>query len=142
MKKLIVLLAIIAVSFSANSQANKTMNAWAELNSFHKVMSETFHPSEDGNLKPIKMRSKELLDLAVALHQSKVPAGIDAAKMSENTMRLAVACKELYGLTELNESDEAITKKLAEAHNIFHDIAGMCESLDKVHDHSDPNHKH
>lgn len=143
MKRILLFIALASFSLTANSQANKTMNSWAELNNFHKVMSETYQPSKDGNLKAIKAEYKQLMELAVALHQSKAPSGIDAAKMSDATTRLAVACKELFGLIELNESDESITKKLGETNTIFTEIARMCENNDvKGHDHSDPNHKH
>jgi len=118
MKRILLFIALASFSLTANSQANKTMNSWAELNNFHKVMSETYQSSKDGNLKPIKAEYKQLIELAVA-------------------------CKELFGLIELNESDESITKKLGETNTIFTEIARMCESNDvKGHDHSDPNHKH
>ena len=31
-----------------------TFASWPEIKTFHKVMSQTFHPSEEGNLQPIK----------------------------------------------------------------------------------------
>ena len=143
MKRILLFIALASFSLTANSQANKTMNSWAELNNFHKVLTETYQPSKDGNLKAIIAEYKHQMELAVALHQSIAPAGFDAAKMSDVTTRLAVACKELFGLIELNESDESITKKLGETNSFFTEIARMCESNDvKGHDHSDPNHKH
>jgi hypothetical protein len=146
MKKIILLLAGFVITTSAFSQSANKMDSWAELNSFHKVMSETYHPSEDGNLKPIKERSEELLQASVALHKSNPPAGIDKKIMEDATTRLAYGCKELMGLISLQASDEEITKKLASVHDTFHQIAGLCEKSgtkpNQSLDHSDPNHKH
>ncbi len=128
MKKSVVLslfMLFTAVAFAQNKVASK-MDSWAELKSFHTVMSQTFHPSEDGNLQPIKERAGEMLEAAIALHKSQTPADLDKAKMSDATLRLATQCKFLVGMVVEKKSDEDITKQLAAAHNVFHEIAGMC----------------
>ena len=50
MKKLF-LFVIVAV-FSITSYAQQT--EWKQMEAFHSVMSKTFHPAEEGNLKPTK----------------------------------------------------------------------------------------
>jgi len=40
------------------------MDQWPALKTFHEVLSQTFHPSEEGNLEPIKSRSEELMNKA------------------------------------------------------------------------------
>ena len=34
---------------------------WKEMQNFHSLISATFHPSEEGNLKPLKAKSDSLL---------------------------------------------------------------------------------
>ncbi len=43
---------------------------WPALKDFHKVMSQTFHPSEEGNLQPIKERSGEMTQKADSIFQA------------------------------------------------------------------------
>lgn len=81
MKKSIVM--ICAVVFIHLAGFAQSINDWAELKQFHGVMSQTFHPAEEGNLKPIKERSAELLQKATALKQSKVPAAFDKPEIKK-----------------------------------------------------------
>jgi hypothetical protein len=41
------------------ASAQSTFDKWPAIKEFHDVMSETFHPAEEGNLAPIKLRSKK-----------------------------------------------------------------------------------
>ncbi len=47
--------------------------AWKELDEYHSVMAKTFHPAEEGNLKPVMTRSGELVAKAVALQKAGNP---------------------------------------------------------------------
>ena len=63
MKKITCLLVTALILVSAANAQNKT---WKEKEDFHAVMSETFHPAEEGKLEPIKNRSQEMADKAMA----------------------------------------------------------------------------
>ena len=63
---LLVLLAVNAVS------AQSTFDKWPAIKEFHAVMSATFHPAEEGNLGPVKLRSQELYDKAAVLLKSDI----------------------------------------------------------------------
>ena len=81
MKKIlsvIIIAAALVVSKSANSQEKAK---WAEKDAFHKVMSETFHPAEEGKLEPIRKRSQEMMDVAIAWKNLTAPAGYDKGKI-------------------------------------------------------------
>ena len=58
-----------------------TFSTWPEIKAFHKVMSQTFHPSEEWNLQPIKERSAEMAEKANALKMSKIPAQFNKKEM-------------------------------------------------------------
>ena len=62
------LLFITAITNTGNAQSN--LSSWTALTDFHKVMSQTVHPSEEGNLEPIKTRVGELVEKAEALKAS------------------------------------------------------------------------
>ena len=59
-KKLLVL-AFGIVLFSLNLKAQESFDKWPALKNFHTVISQTFHPAEEGNRSPVKKRSGELL---------------------------------------------------------------------------------
>ena len=47
---------------------------WKEKTEFHKIMSQTFHPAEEGNFAPIKSRIDEMETKEVAFKNSEIPA--------------------------------------------------------------------
>ncbi|MBK9026234.1 MAG: hypothetical protein IPL69_20430 [Saprospiraceae bacterium] len=51
--------------------------AWQERTDFHKVMSTTFHPMEDGDFKPIRERAAEMHAKAEAWAKSTAPKSFD-----------------------------------------------------------------
>ena len=53
--KLFLVLAFIVATSSVSAQT--TFDKWPTIKDLHEVMSETFHPAEEGNLAPIKARS-------------------------------------------------------------------------------------
>ena len=62
-------LAIVLFVLAANTiSAQSTFEKWPAIKAFHEVMSQTFHPSEEGNLEPIKTRSEELMNSAAAVN--------------------------------------------------------------------------
>lgn len=101
---------------------------WPELKSFHKVMAQTFHPSEEGNLAPIKSRNAEMVKNAEILSQSKIPAEYDTKGMKNELNKLVKATKKLEKQIQAKASDEKITKSLTEVHDVFHQIIGLCSN--------------
>lgn len=137
MKRTILLLSFMFALVFAKAEDN-----WPELKSFHTIMSQTFHPSEEGNLKPIKERSGEMVEKAEALQKSKIPADYNAEKIKPVIDKLVEGSKELQISIEKKEKDEVITKKLSALHDTFHDIVGLCKKeSDHGHEH-EGDHKH
>ena len=100
--------------------------AWPEIKIFHKVMSQTFHPSEEGNLQPIKERSAEMVEKANALKMAKIPAQFNKKEIVVAVNKLAKDSKELDKLVKSKASDDKITKALNGLHDTFHTIVGLC----------------
>jgi hypothetical protein len=107
---------------------------WAELKSFHEVMSQTFHPSEEGNLVPIKERSGEMVVKAEALQNSKIPAEFANEKIQASIKQLVIGSKELNVMIDKKAPDADITSKLSAVHDTFHEIVGLCSKEDKHHE--------
>ncbi|MFY7943780.1 MAG: superoxide dismutase, partial [Crocinitomicaceae bacterium] len=101
-------------------------DTWPELKEFHRVMSQIFHPSEKGNLDPLKNRSGELLAKAILLKNTTPPPPLQKEEISKALIKLVKQCDELDKLKSKNAKTEVLTKKIAEAHDTFHIIQGLC----------------
>lgn len=96
------------------------------MDDFHDVMSETFHPSEEGNLQPIKSRIDEMVDKAKVWKNSAVPEKYDRKKAKAKLKELVKGAQALQKTIRNNGSDADITKQLADLHDVFHYIMEKC----------------
>lgn len=120
-------LAIVLFVLGLNSvQAQSTFDKWPAIKAFHAVMSQTFHPSEEGNLQPIKTRSEELMNRAADLLKSDIPAEFKTPGILASAEKLQIKSKALHKMIQAKASDADITKALAELHDTFHEIVGLC----------------
>jgi len=126
------ILAIFAFLMTAGSiQAQSAADKWPALKEFHKVISETFHPAESGNLAPAKARSEELATKAAALLKSDIPAEYRTNAILVSAEKLQIKAKALNKLVIAKASDAEITKAITDVHTVFHDIAGLCSEEKK-----------
>jgi superoxide dismutase len=101
-------------------------DAWKELKDFHKVMSQTFHPAEENNLTPIRERSQEMLEKALALQNGKIPASFDTPEIKKAISNLVTGAEELHKLNKKKTKDAVLKEKLTSLHDAFHVIQGLC----------------
>lgn len=99
---------------------------WEELEAFHKVMSSTFHPAEEGNFEPIKTRIGEMVEAASKMNINPVPAEYNKANILEASKKLEADSKALEEKIKGNAANEEIFKDLNALHDTFHSIAGSC----------------
>ncbi len=128
----IIILSVLAFAFSLNvvsAQEKKhgELKNWKELKAFHEVIAQTFHPSEENNLEPIRKRSGELHNAAVALNSSKVPAEFDTKEVHSAMKNLIDQTKELDDNVKNKVEDADIKKLISIVHDTFHQIVGLCE---------------
>lgn len=121
MKKLLSFILMLGLMAGFSSvQAQKKL--WKEMEDFHKVMGATFHAAEDGNLQPIRTRSQEMVDKAVAWQKSPVPEGYDKKKVKKQLKNLVKGSRQLHKMVTGNATDKEITDKLTKLHDVFHEI--------------------
>ncbi|MFH1004887.1 MAG: hypothetical protein V1781_05270 [Bacteroidota bacterium] len=125
---LFVLVAVIAAFLFTNvtKSQSKHNDSWPEKTAFHSVMSSTFHPSEEGNLEPIKRRSKEMVQKAKEWMESTPPADFNKPTIKEKLKLLYQESKTLNKLVKSKTSDEEIKTALAKLHDRFHEIVIIC----------------
>lgn len=116
------------VSNNYKAATKGTFDDWPALKDFHKVMSQTFHPSEEGNLEPIKKRSGEMVEKAALLAKSTIPAEFNKKEVVAAVQKLATDSKKLDKLVKSKKSDKELTDALTKLHDVFHEIIGLCTS--------------
>lgn len=124
---------LTTMAFSQTVKAQSKFDKWPELKSFHTVMSQTFHPSEDGNLEPIKTRSAEMAAKVDTLSKSNIPIEFDNKDVRAAISKLAIDSKKLHELILAKGTDIAIKKALSDLHNTFHLIVEKCSKNEEHH---------
>ena len=127
MKGILSLLIIVTALANSKPVLAQQKAKWNELEAFHDVMSQTFHPAEEGKLEPIRTRSVEMVEKALAWKESSSPEGYDKNAVKKNLKKLVRGAKEINKLVLKNASDKEIKEDLAELHNVFHEIMEKCE---------------
>lgn len=99
---------------------------WQAIKDFHGVMSQTFHPSEEGNLEPIKARIGEMVEKAKLLETSEIPQDIDTPELRKEIKNLINGSEALQKLIAEKGGDDAVVQSLESLHDVFHNIIGLC----------------
>ena len=112
--KLYALILFASVSFSA--QAQSIFEKWPALDQYHEVMAATFHPSEEGNLAPLKSRSGELKSKSARLAATAIPAEFNSpmilSAIKELKKENETGFVKVPGFKDKNAAFEAINKSV------------------------------
>jgi hypothetical protein len=95
---------------------------WKEMDDFHMVMAETFHPYKDStNLAPAKSKASELASSAEQWATSTLPEKVNNAEMKQKLDELR---KETMSFSQNVSSadDKTIGEQLTKIHDLFHSI--------------------
>lgn len=126
MKKIFAFLMIFTTLAVFNPLQAQKKAQWNEMEAFHEVMSKTFHPAEEGKLEPIRSRSAEMLEKAIAWKNSTAPEGYDKTAVEKTLKELVKGAKELNKMVKKNATDKELTEELTELHDVFHEIMDKC----------------
>ena len=126
--KSIVRLAVIMFAmlpFAGFAQSSKT--AWPEMKKFHSFMSSSFHPTEEGNFKPLRENADSLLITAKAWKASKIPAGYKVELTKATLEELVKKCTVIADAVKEKSIDDELKVLIIDAHDIFHKIVEKCK---------------
>ncbi len=127
LRSLVVMLMMVPViSFAQTGKATP----WPELKTFHKFMSGSFHPTEEGNFKPLKENADSMLIAAKAWQASPIPADYKENETKAELKKLVVQCMNISEAVKAGAGDERLQKLISAAHDIFHKIVGECKKGD------------
>lgn len=101
-------------------------NKWKEMDDFHAIMSATYHPSEDDNLKPLKDSATVLYNRSRSWEKSVVPAGYNGTVTKPILKRLVAECAAIEAAVKRNKPDAELKTMIARAHDTFHELTEKC----------------
>jgi hypothetical protein len=106
----------------AHGDDHESAKEWKEMDDFHMVMAEAFHPYKDSSdLKPAKEKAGELASAAAEWKNSDFPEAVQGEKIGEKLDKLSVLSQE-FSASVATASDEAVAAKLTALHDLFHEI--------------------
>ena len=141
MKILSTLLFVLALGFTAHADDTKKA-PWPALKAFHTVMAQTFHPSEEGNLKPVRTRAAELVEKADALSKGAIPKDYNSPEMQDAIKRLQAGSREVKKMVSDKATDEELKDQMVLLHDNFHEIMGLCSKGEGHEGDKEEEHAH
>lgn len=99
---------------------------WPELDDYHAVMAKTFHPAEEGNLKPLYANAEELATKASILKKSVVPAKYQKPGVKESVEALEKESVALAKMVKKKKSEDELKKAIFALHDRFHEVMEKC----------------
>ncbi len=133
MKKKIQLLAVALLTIITATVAQTKPAAWVEMKIFHSFMSTTFHPSEEGNLAPLKQKADSMFIAAKQWQASAIPDTYKPKETTKALKQLVKECKGIKNAVAANATDDELKKKIATAHDVFHTIVNECKKEEENH---------
>ena len=80
---------------TSDNQASTSSDDWKEMDEFHMIMAEAFHPYKDSaNLEPAIKNADAMAKSADKWYGAPVPEKVNNAKVKERLLLLKDGCKE------------------------------------------------
>ena len=136
-KVIVIMISMLSLSCGSKKEdhTNADSNTWKEMDDFHMVMAETFHPYKDSSdLAPVKSKASELVASADKWSSSPLPEKVNTDEMKEGLQKLKSETEVLADLVQAG-GDDAIGSQLKKVHDLFHEIQEMWYGGGKGHEH-------
>lgn len=130
MKSFVRVVVFFLAMIPAMSFAQAKKQPWPEMKNFHQFMSSTFHPAEEGNFQPLRLKADSMLAAAKTWKSSDIPSDF---KADETKAQLQILYKQINGIADLvhnNADDTKLMAAITAAHDTFHKIVGECRKDD------------
>lgn len=115
---------------------NTNTDEWPQMDSFHMIMAEAFHPYKDSaNLAPVKVLAEEIASEAETWAASSLPVKVDNDDMKAQLNQLKTDTRALADKIKGGASDEDIGSSLMALHDSFHGIMEAWQGSGEMHEH-------
>ncbi len=96
---------------------------WKELDSFHMLMAEAFHPLKDsGNVEPATRMMEQLANEAEKWAAAPLPEKVNTDDMKAKLEKLKTDTRALAEEIKIGTEDDVIGTRLYDIHDLFHQI--------------------
>lgn len=145
--KILIIITCLSIGFascstkekSVEAEANTTEtdpNEWPEMDSFHMIMAEAFHPYKDSaNLEPVKRLSEEMAVEADKWASTALPDKVNTEEVKAQLNQLKTDTRSLADKIKGGASDEEIGTSLKALHDSFHGIMEAWNGGGEKHEH-------
>lgn len=107
---------------------NMKMSGWQELDRFHMVLMQTWHPIKDkADVEPTRRSMTVMKTVAEALTASTAPKGCDTPELEKARKTLTANVAALAKLVDSKADDKAITEAMKELHDNFEVLEEGCK---------------
>jgi hypothetical protein len=120
----------------STSTTTEESDEWKEMDSFHMIMAEAFHPFKDSsNLAPVKKLAEEMATEADKWASASLPTKVDNEEVKEELQKLKTDTRALADLIKSGADDKAIGSSLDALHDSFHEIMEAWHGGGEKHEH-------
>lgn len=135
-----VIVFMIALAVACGEKKNESAannNEWPEMNEFHEIMADSFHPFKDSaNLEPAKANAAEMAKVAGKWANAPLPEKVDNEETKTNLTQLVNDSDSFVQIVQSGDSVK-IGESLTALHDQFHKIQESWYGLKKEGDHHD-----
>lgn len=144
---------LIAVSYSCGQKSETTeydveeevaqdADEWPELDEFHMIMAESFHPYKDSmNIDPAKANAAEMASVANRWAEASLPSKVNNDAVKAILAQLKTETAEFNTLVATG-SPEEIAASLTQLHDTFHKVQEQWYGGGEHHGGAGHDHKH
>ncbi len=120
---LTVIMACSSKKGDRETMASQGREDWPEMESFHMVMAEAYHPYKDSaNLEPIKSLAENLAKESATWAAAAPPPAVDNEEVKAMLEKLKTDCRGLADQIKAGAPNEQIGASLTALHESFHTI--------------------
>lgn len=118
---------------SADAVANN--DEWPEMDEFHMVMAESFHPYKDSaNMEPAKANAAEMAKVAEKWANAPLPEKVNKDEIKANLAQLKTDAAAFVQTVQSGDSTK-IGTDLTSLHDLFHKLQEAWYEGGKEHEH-------
>ncbi len=107
----------------AEGEHSEDATTWAELDAYHMVMAESYHPLKDSaNLAPAKANAEALAAEAEKWAAASLPERVNNDEMMTRIENLKASSRAFADKVKAGATDEELSAALTALHQEFHQI--------------------
>lgn len=129
---LVTLAAPVAGAQQQHEMKEHGMSNWKEMDAFHAALGSAFHPSEQGNLAPLKATADTLAARAKAWSASTPPASCASDDSKASVTWLATRTADLATAVRSGATDATLKERIAAIHERFETVEKACGGMHEM----------